>query len=292
MDNQASGWGEIGSALQYAANFVGSQANNRKARKHERNMLQKQMDFAVQQSDLAYQRSLENWNMSNEYNSPREQMARLKAGGLNPNLAYGSGNVGGMSSGSPEGYKPASSPNFLNTTPPISPVASAGNALQAYQDFRYKDATIRGTNINNAIQSQENWWRGNILNEKQILLAEQGRTERARGTAIAQQAPFVSQLAETSVQASKANVDRLRATTQGISLENDLNELLKPYGLTSRDNVTVRQIARLMQSENPNVSALDVMLLLPTLIPGLKAGASAARTMRSPVRKISHRPRF
>lgn len=35
--------------------------------------------------------ALEDWNRQNEYNSPAQQMARLKAAGLNPNLVYGHG---------------------------------------------------------------------------------------------------------------------------------------------------------------------------------------------------------
>lgn len=43
-----------------------------------------------------YQRNLEMWNYQNEYNSPSQQMARLRSAGLNPNLVYGGGNVSGL----------------------------------------------------------------------------------------------------------------------------------------------------------------------------------------------------
>lgn len=50
-----------------------------------------------------YQRNLEMWNYENEYNSPVNQMARLRAAGLNPNLVYGGGNVSGLTtSGAPQ----------------------------------------------------------------------------------------------------------------------------------------------------------------------------------------------
>lgn len=49
-----------------------------------------------------YQYELRNaisaWNMQNDYNSPVQQMARLREAGLNPRLVYGSGNVTGNSS--------------------------------------------------------------------------------------------------------------------------------------------------------------------------------------------------
>lgn len=49
------------------------------------------------QADLAYQRSVEQWNAQNVYNSPAAQMARFKAAGLSPHLVYGQGNAGNAS---------------------------------------------------------------------------------------------------------------------------------------------------------------------------------------------------
>lgn len=49
-------------------------------------------------AELAYQRDLEQWNRQNVYNSPIEQMKRIKDAGLNPNLMYGEGNVGNANS--------------------------------------------------------------------------------------------------------------------------------------------------------------------------------------------------
>lgn len=56
----------------------------------------------AQQSAYKQQKSdaLANWNLQNQYNSPVEQMKRLREAGLNPMLVYGSGNVTGNSSGS------------------------------------------------------------------------------------------------------------------------------------------------------------------------------------------------
>lgn len=53
---------------------------NRKSRRFSREM------YARQKQD-----SLDFWHMQNTYNSPEQQMARLKEAGLNPNLVYGSG---------------------------------------------------------------------------------------------------------------------------------------------------------------------------------------------------------
>lgn len=47
--------------------------------------------FADKAAKKAYQRQLDFWNKQNEYNLPANQMQRLQAAGLNPNLVYGSG---------------------------------------------------------------------------------------------------------------------------------------------------------------------------------------------------------
>lgn len=46
------------------------------------------------EAERAYKRSLDQRDYMNRYNSPQEQMQRLKEAGLNPNLAYGTGTTG------------------------------------------------------------------------------------------------------------------------------------------------------------------------------------------------------
>lgn len=58
---------------------------------------QQSMDVARYQNDW----NLMMWKLNNKYNSPLEQIKRLKEAGLNPNLVYGSGNVGGNASSTP-----------------------------------------------------------------------------------------------------------------------------------------------------------------------------------------------
>lgn len=67
--------------------------------------------FENEQASKAYQRQVDFWKMQNEYNSPAQQLQRLRAAGLNPDLAIG-GNVqnsaGGLSSVS-KGSAPSAS---------------------------------------------------------------------------------------------------------------------------------------------------------------------------------------
>lgn len=68
------------------------------ARAAERNF-----SYNEQSAQNAYNRQLQAWHLQNAYNTPRAEVARLKAAGLSPGLMYGSGtagvsNAGGLSS--------------------------------------------------------------------------------------------------------------------------------------------------------------------------------------------------
>lgn len=54
-----------------------------------------------------FQHDVDMWNANNEYNTPKNQMARLQDAGLNPNLVYGNGDVvGNTSSQTPSFHAP------------------------------------------------------------------------------------------------------------------------------------------------------------------------------------------
>lgn len=80
--------GEILNTIIPVATAVGTQAmnagftakSNRKTRRFNEAMWERQRDLDQQ-----------NWHMQNEYNLPKNQMARLKEAGLNPSLVYGNG---------------------------------------------------------------------------------------------------------------------------------------------------------------------------------------------------------
>lgn len=53
------------------------------------------------QQDEANAMAMKSWQLANDYNHPIQQMQRLKAAGLNPNLVYGSGSVAGNTTSAP-----------------------------------------------------------------------------------------------------------------------------------------------------------------------------------------------
>jgi len=78
-----------------AANAGIQAGQNKKSRK-----------WASEEAEKAYRRNLEQWERENAYNDPSAKMARLKAAGLNPNLAYGNPQTAGVSAKSPQKQAP------------------------------------------------------------------------------------------------------------------------------------------------------------------------------------------
>lgn len=101
-------------------------------------------------AEQAYQRELEAIRRQNEYNSPAMQVARLRAAGLNPSLAYGAdGQLTGMQSDVPHMSPiPAESPSVGNLSAGLTESIRAGlevreqenrNAL-AMAEVAFRDA--------------------------------------------------------------------------------------------------------------------------------------------------------
>ena len=109
----------IGAGVGLAFNSIGSFFQNR-SNKHRQ-----QEAFAQQEKMQALQNSYNTrmWHMSNEYNSPANQMRLMKDAGLNPNLAYGQmSDIGSTpvhsGSGSPPGF--AQMGNVFGSVDPLT----------------------------------------------------------------------------------------------------------------------------------------------------------------------------
>lgn len=85
----------------------------KKANEYNQKMLAQQYQYNKQLQDYEYQQNFNMWQMENEYNTPANQMARLRAAGINPHLAYSHGSISNQSASSPTyrapqyGYAPS-----------------------------------------------------------------------------------------------------------------------------------------------------------------------------------------
>lgn len=85
-------------------------------------------------AQFQYSKDLEMWNRTNEYNSPENQMLRLKQGGLNPNLVYGHGTVAGNA---PQGSMPKfNAPQAQYNYSPLD----VSSPISTFQDMTMKQA--------------------------------------------------------------------------------------------------------------------------------------------------------
>lgn len=86
--------GLIGGAIAGIGSLAGSLFGKKDANKAIQLANQGNMELAQYQNEA----NIDMWNRQNEYNTPLQQMERLKEAGLNPNLMYGQGNTGNASS--------------------------------------------------------------------------------------------------------------------------------------------------------------------------------------------------
>lgn len=153
--------------------------------------------YGLQRAD-----ALSDWNRQNQYNSPEEQMRRLKAAGLNPNLVYGQGtnaaNAGSVRSSTVEAYNPKS----INVD-----LGQIGQAIGSYQDMKLKQAQTNNLEAQNAVIAQD-----------AALRAAQVVATKATGqktTVDTQKTEFdlqqAQRLADTSVQTAEATLRKINA---------------------------------------------------------------------------------
>lgn len=161
-----------------------------------------------------FERNKEMWLMQQEYNSPKNQMARYKAAGLNPHLMFGSITPGNAQS-APQYNAPDASIPFTNIG---SQIANVGmNYVSTLQNARLTDA-----NVTKAEADAE-------LARKNAGLAEQKTETEKYNTSIA---------ASNAISAEcKANVD---SAVQSILISIEFQKL---QNLTAQEKETYSRIA-------------------------------------------------
>lgn len=136
-----SGLGVVGSV---ASTLIGNSQNVKLARE------QREWDYKM-------------WKENNEYNSPLNQMNRLRSAGLNPGLAMSNGLIGNGLSSQSAGGQTAPVTDF-------SPIAQGiRDSVDLYQQKRLQDAQIEKLNSESQNQSIKNRYE----NQKQILELQQ-----------------------------------------------------------------------------------------------------------------------
>ena len=197
------------------------------------------------------------WNKQNEYNTPEMQMQRLKEAGLNPNLIYGSGQA---STGNADAPKPA----HVATTSNALASFNNNNAIQmlgAYQDWQVKKAQIKnieeetaGKQIQNQLQTHYLPYGAGIAQDTSLRTQGQAELTRYQAKSLQQQyrENIATQNERMALYGSRLNESRERTSLLQKSitqkdLQNQLDQQLKPYGMSTADELWQRKLVPLIE---------------------------------------------
>jgi len=115
---------------------------------------QKARDWQVSQTDQQYKRQITQRDYMNEYNSPKNQMARFEEAGLNPHLMYGQGSSGQQNQ-APKPERPTNYGSIPNLQ--FDPLSELNKYMTAKNTQAQTDKTVSETNgrrMANYIMSQ------------------------------------------------------------------------------------------------------------------------------------------
>jgi len=135
------------------------------------------------------------WDMTNAYNDPSQQMKRLQAAGLNPNLVYGGSS--GQTAGTANSLPGAKSPQINDIQP--------GNQIMQYVNLKNTEAQTNNLRTQNGVLTAEK----NLKNVQAI-------TEAAKTSDLNVSAEYKSNLINKTLQ----DIKKSQSETQGSKLDN------------------------------------------------------------------------
>lgn len=159
--------------------------------------------------DRQNQRDLDYWNLQNSYNSPEQQMDRLRKAGLNPHLIYGHG---ADATASPVPTSGVASWN--PRAPEVDLGRAASDSLGAYFNTATREAQTDNLKAQN-----------DVLLQDATLKAMQTAQTAASTAKTKQETQQSSELFGISLEAAKANVQKTVADTTYTLSENERRTL-------------------------------------------------------------------
>jgi len=202
---------------------------NREAqeKQNEENRRLEQQRYEQQRAD-----ELANWDRQNAFNSPQEQMNRLRQAGLSPHLVYGKGADVTADAIKPTGYSGinAAAPQSTFNPSTLSPL---GDSMMKYYDIKNKQAQTDNLAASTALSQQE-------------ALFKQANTAKtiqdtAKGTFELGQA---QELKDSVIQNAKLTNEKLRADTAYTLDANQRSQLQSTQDLKlSAEKIITEKIA-------------------------------------------------
>ena len=176
--------------------------------------------------------NLAQWNRENEYNSASQQVARLKAAGLNPYLMMSGGNAGSAQSITSAAPGNAGMSNTVNPVDYSGAAAGVGNAVNQYFNSQIAEASVRKIIAEAAGQEKQNqWYDVKLQAEINNLIANtknaDARTEFQKFSLTHARSMWAGELANQSLQNSALaeNIVNQRANTLYTQMQSTLAEM-------------------------------------------------------------------
>ena len=226
-----------------------------------------QLSYSREMYDKQRADALADYNMQNAYNSPKQQMARFKEAGLNPNLIYGQmSNSPVVRSSSPQSYNP--------TAPQVDLAQPAGLALNAYYDTQLKTAQIDLVKAQADATMKESLIKAvtNDRLQKELPYVTQNLEAQLSGTLLKNQSQYQvnKELFPEQVKQIKAQTQQVMASTnltneQKIKVSKEIDNLVRTGDLQEFEK-------KLKEFEVNNMSTqliINNVQKLLSLVPGI-----------------------
>lgn len=175
--------------------------------------------------------NLAQWNRENEYNSASQQVARLKAAGLNPYLMMSGGSAGSAQSITSAAPATAGMSNTVNPVDYSAAAVGVGNAVNQYFNSQIAQANIRKVIAEAAGQEKQNQWydtklQAEIESLKQNTKSGKAREELDKFGLIHARSMWSGELAAQSLQNSSLaeSIINQRANTLNTQMQTTLAE--------------------------------------------------------------------
>ena len=264
----------VGGAVSGVVNGLFQHKQNKDNLKAQQEENEKNRQFNAAQANLAYQRSVQQWQRENAYNTPAAQRGRLQAAGMNPDLAY-DGASGAMASYS--GSSAASSSGGI--TPP-SPV-SFNEAFQNILQSRMLEAQIKNIEADTKLKTHE----GTML-ESKAAFADAFAKQELEGNAVS------ISLNKALASCTDAQKEMVRASIVKLNQEcevlKDSQEVLRKQCEGLEQDIISKKIHNFIDSESASsiisdlanrakISAAEAETALSRYLTDIAVGKSSAR---------------
>lgn len=193
--------------------------------------------------------NIQNWNMQNEYNSPTNQVKRLRDAGLNPSLVYGNG--GGSTGNAPQmpAYQQAGTDITANMMTSMQMAQMAANIKKTEAEAKNIDEDTEGKNITNQTLSEMN----NAIIDNYLSKTEVNRKEvEYKAKQMEKMDVEMAQL-EMSIEVMAEDINMKIAQTDSIREQTKLTQLKKITEIAQR--VLLQEQAKTEGVKRVNIGA-------------------------------------